>query len=155
MMISKSNGPAPTQAEISEILNTIFTAPSSEASVSASYLLCDILLNSVGFRGLVQYGILAEIKKAASDKKSGTRRESAQNLLGALFERLPPQQKISEVVLLLQDGGMISCALDALSDKGPIVREAAQYGLDELFKNLSPEAACLLNLSLKNLGNIV
>jgi elongation factor 3 len=140
MMISKSNGPAPTQAEISEILNTIFTAPSSEASVSASYLLCDILLNSVGFRGLVQYGILAEIKKAASDKKSGTRRESAQNLLGALFERLPPQQKISEVVLLLQDGGMISCALDALSDKGPIVREAAQYGLDELFKNLSPEA---------------
>lgn len=94
----------------------------------------------MGFRGLIQYGILAEIKKAAADKKNGARRESAQNLLGALFERLPPQQKISEVVLLLQDGGMLACALDALSDKGPIVREAAQYGLDELFKNLSPEA---------------
>lgn len=139
-MISKASGPAPTQAEISAILNTIFTASSSEASVSASYSLCDLLLNSVGFRGLIQYGILAEIKKAAADKKNGTRRESAQNLLGALFERLPPQQKISEVVLLLQDGGMLACALDALSDKGPIVREAAQYGLDELFKNLSPEA---------------
>jgi len=139
-MISKSAGPAPTQAEISAILKTIFTAPSSDASVSASYSLCDLLLNSVGFRGLTEYGILAEIKKAAADKKSGLRRESAQNLLGALFERLPPQQKISEVVLLLQDGGMLACALDALSDKGPVVREAAQYGLDELFKNLSSEA---------------
>ena len=140
-MISKSaDGSAPTQAEVSAILDTIFTAPSSDASISASYSLCDLLLNSVGFRGLTQYGILAEIKKAAADKKSGLRRESAQNLLGALFERLPPQQKISEVVLILHDGGMVACALDALADKGPVVREAAQYGLDELFKNLSSEA---------------
>jgi elongation factor 3 len=35
---------------------------------------------------------------------------------------------------------MVACALDALADKGPVVREAAQYGLDELFKNLSSEA---------------
>ena len=140
VMISKSGGPAPTQAEISGLLDTIFNAASSDASISASYALCDLLLNSVGFRGLNQYGILAEIKKAAADKKSGTRRESAQNLLGALFERLPAQQKISEVVLLLQDGGMVTCALDALADKGAVVREAAQYGLDELFKNLSSEA---------------
>jgi elongation factor 3 len=140
VMISKSGGPAPTQAEISGLLDTIFNAASSDASISASYALCDLLLNSVGFRGLNQYGILAEIKKAAADKKSGTRRESAQNLLGALFERLPAQQKISEVVLMLQDGGMVTCALDALADKGAVVREAAQYGLDELFKNLSSEA---------------
>lgn len=140
VMISKSGGPAPTQAEISSLLDTIFNAASSDASISASYALCDLLLNSVGFRGLNQYGILAEIKKAAADKKSGTRRESAQNLLGALFERLPAQQKISEVVLMLQDGGMVTCALDALADKGAVVREAAQYGLDELFKNLSSEA---------------
>jgi elongation factor 3 len=140
-MISKtSDGPAPTQAEVSALLDTVFNAPSSDASVSASYALCDLMLNSVGFRGLMQYGILAEIKKAAADKKSGTRRESAQNLLGALFERMPPQQPISEVVLLLQDGGMVACALDALADKGPVVRDAAQYGLDELFKNLSSEA---------------
>jgi elongation factor 3 len=140
VMISKSGGPAPTQAEISGLLDTIFNAASSDASISASYALCDLLLNSVGFRGLNQYGILAEIKKAAADKKSGTRRESAQNLLGALFERLPAQQKISEVVLMLQDGGMVTCALDAVADKGAVVREAAQYGLDELFKNLSSEA---------------
>jgi len=139
-MISKSAGPAPTQAEISDILQTIFNASSSDASISAAYVLCDVLLNSVGFRGLNSYGILAEIKKAAGDKKSGLKRESAQNLLGALFERLPPRQRISEVVLLLQDGGLVNVALDALADKGPVVREAAQYGLDELFKNLSAES---------------
>ncbi|KAF4625503.1 hypothetical protein G7Y89_g12667 [Cudoniella acicularis] len=140
-MISKtSDGPAPTQEEVSAILNSIFTAPSSDASIASAYALCDLLLNSVGFRGLTQYGILAEVKKAAADKKSGLKRESAQNLLGALFERIPPQQKISEVVLILQDGGMVACALDALADKGAVVRDAAQYGLDELFKNLSAEA---------------
>ncbi|KAK2626481.1 hypothetical protein QTJ16_003656 [Diplocarpon rosae] len=139
-MISKESGPAPTQEEVSGLLDTIFTASTSDASVSAAYALCDLLLNSVGFRGLSQYGILAAIKKAATDKKSVAKRECAQNLLGALFERLPPQQRISEVVLLVQDGGMVACALDALSDKGSAVRESAQYGLDELFKNLSPEA---------------
>jgi elongation factor 3 len=142
-MISKSSEPStvpPTQAEISSLLNTIFTAPTSAASVDASYALSEILLNSVGFRGLNNYGILAEIKKAAVDKKSGLRKEGAQNLLGALFERFPPRQPISEVIFLLQDGGMVACALDALSDKGGVVRDAAQYGLDALFANLSAEA---------------
>jgi elongation factor 3 len=139
-MIAKGDGPVPTQQEVSAILDSIFTASSSDASVASAYTLCDLLLNSVGFRGLTEYGVLAEIKKAAADKKSGLRRESAQNLLGAIFERLPPQQKISEVVLLLQDGGMVACALDALADKGAVVRDAAQYGLDELFKGLSSEA---------------
>ncbi|CAD6444753.1 8adbc065-1fad-453e-91f5-d4096a3ef983 [Sclerotinia trifoliorum] len=140
-MISKTpNGVAPTQAEISSILESIFEAKTSAASVDASYALCDLLLNSVGFRGLQEYGILAQIKKAAGDKKSGTRRESAQNLLGALFERLPPKQRISEVVFLLQDDSTVPCALDALADKGAVVRDAAQYALDALFSNLNAEA---------------
>jgi elongation factor 3 len=132
--------PPPTQAEVASLLNTVFTANTSAASIDACYGLCEVLLNSVGFRGLHQYGILAEVKKAASDKKSGLRRESAQNLLGALFERFPPRQPVSEVVFLLQDGGMLGCALDALADKGSVVREAAQYGIDALFANLSAEA---------------
>jgi len=139
-MISKAAGPAPSQAEVSDILHAVLNAPSSDASVTAAYMICDVLLNSVGFRGLNSYGILAEVKKAAADKKSGLKRESAQNLLGALFERLPPRQRISEVTLILQDGGLVGVALDALADKGPVVREAAQYGLDELFKNLSAES---------------
>jgi len=139
-MISKAAGPAPTQEEVAGLLDSIFTAATSDASVSAAYALCDLFLNSVGFRGLSQYGVLAAIKKAAADKKSVAKRECAQNLLGALFERLPPQQRISEVVLMVQDGGMVACALDALADKSSVVRESAQYGLDELFKNLSSEA---------------
>ncbi|KAI1818585.1 P-loop containing nucleoside triphosphate hydrolase protein [Poronia punctata] len=137
-----TNGTAPplSQAVISDILNTVFTATSSAASVDASYGLCEVLLNSVGFRGLEQYGILSEIKKAASDKKSGLRRESAQNLLGALFEKFPSRQPLSEVVFMLVNGGLVPCALDGLADKGSVVRDAAQYGLDALFAHLSPEA---------------
>ena len=141
IMVAKSDGAAPIQADVTAFLDAIFTAKSSKESVDAAYVLCDVLIASpVGFRSLSDYGILAEIKKGAANKKSAERRESAQNLLGALFERLPPQQKITETILLLQDDGMVTCALDALSDKVPVVREAAQYGLDELFKNLSSEA---------------
>lgn len=142
-VMSKSSAPsgvAPTQPEISILLDTIFKALSSQASVNASYALTTLLLNSVGFRGLRTYGILEEIKKAAADKKDGTRRESAMNLLGALFERFPPAQSVSEVIFLIQDGGILAPALDALADKGAVVREAAQYALDALFANLTPES---------------
>ncbi|RYP07191.1 hypothetical protein DL764_002637 [Monosporascus ibericus] len=140
-MVAKSgDAPPPPQEDVSAILNAIFTASTSAASVDASYALCDLILNTVGFRGLHLYGVLAEVKKAASDKKSGLRRESAQNLLGAILEKFPPRQPLSEVVLLVQDGGMVACALDALADKGAVVRDAAQYGLDALFGNLSAEA---------------
>ncbi|KAI1323596.1 P-loop containing nucleoside triphosphate hydrolase protein [Xylariaceae sp. FL0255] len=131
---------APPQQDISAILNTVFSASSSAASIDASYALCELLLSTVGFRGLNYYGIIPEVKKAAADKKSGLRRESSQNLLGALFEKFPPRQPLSEVVFLLQDGGLVVCALDALADKGTVVRDAAQYGLDALFGHLSAEA---------------
>lgn len=139
-MVSKDAPPPPSQETISDLINTIFSAKTSAASIDACYGLCEILLSSVGVLGLTQYGILAEIKKAAADKKSGLRRESSQNLLGAIFERFLPRQPASEVVLLLQNDGMIGCALDALSDKGSVVREAAQYGLDAILTNLAPEA---------------
>ncbi|OTA93176.1 hypothetical protein M434DRAFT_395860 [Hypoxylon sp. CO27-5] len=142
IMVAKSGDapPPPSQEDVSSILNTIFTAKTSAASIDASYGLCELLLKTVGFRGLNEYGIITEVKKAASDKKSGLRRESAQNLLGALFEKFPPRQPLSEVVFLIQDGGLVSCALDALADKGTVVRDAAQYGLDALFGHLSAEA---------------
>lgn len=141
-IVVKGDGPAPSQADVSSILDTVFNAKSSNASIDAAYALCELFINSpgVGFRGLNAYGVLAEIKKAAADKKSGLRRESAQNLLGALFEKFPPRDAPSEYVFLLQDGGIIACALDALADKGAVVRDAAQYGLDALFGHLSPEA---------------
>ena len=142
-MIVKSAKPSdvpPTHEEISSLLNTIFTATTSQASLDASYALTSLLLNSVGFRGFRTYGILEAIRKAAADKKDGAKRESAMILLGALLEKFPPAQPISEVVFLLHDGGILAPALDALADKGAVVRESAQYALDALFKNLKPEA---------------
>ncbi|KAL2269311.1 hypothetical protein VTJ83DRAFT_1495 [Remersonia thermophila] len=139
--VKATAAPPPSQAEVSALLDTAFTAKTSSASIDACYALCDLLLaSSASFTGLHTYKILAEVKKAAADKKSGLRRESAQNLIGALFERFPPRQPLSEIAFLLQDGGMLACALDALADKGAVVRDAAQYGIDALFANLSPEA---------------
>lgn len=142
IMITKSSVPSgvpPTPEEVYSILDTIFKSKTSQESVDASYALTN-LLTSVGFRGFRAYGVLDEIKKAAADKKDGSRRESAMNLLGALFERFPPAQAISEVTFLLHGGGVVPLALDALADKGAVVKESAQYALDALFKNLSPES---------------
>ena len=126
--------------EVSSLLNNVFSAKTSQESLDASYALTELILNSVGFRGLYTYGILPEIRKASTDKKNGARRESAMILLGALFERFLPKEPISEVIFMIQDGGIIANPLDLLADKGSVVRESAQYALDELFKNLSPEA---------------
>jgi len=155
-MIAKSSSTVPpTHDEVSSILITIFTAKTSQESLDAAYGLTTLLQNSVGFRGLHAYGILTECRKAAADKKDGSRRESAMNLLGALFEKLTPAQPITEVVFLLQDGGVVTPVLDALADKGAVVRDAAQYALDALFQNLSPEAqlAGLIPLLSQYLGN--
>ncbi|KAL8949763.1 MAG: hypothetical protein Q9222_004162 [Ikaeria aurantiellina] len=131
---------APTQEEVSSLMTTAFTAQTSQQSLDASYALSSLLINSVGFRGFRLYGILEQIRKAATDKKDGSRRESAMNVLGALFERLPPAQPINEICFLIQDGGIFGLALDALADKGNVVRESAQYAIDALFSSLSPEA---------------
>ncbi|KAK8074486.1 hypothetical protein PG997_009149 [Apiospora hydei] len=139
VMVAK-DGPPPSQEDVNAILDSVFSATTSNASIDASYALCELLKNSVGFRGLYNYGILDSIKKAAADKKSGLKRESAQNLLGALFEKMPPTQPLTEISFLLQDGGMLGVAFDALADKGAVVRDAAQYGLDALFAHLSAEA---------------
>jgi len=156
-MLAKSAVPSdvpPTQEEVSSLLDTIFSAKTSQASVDAAYALCNLLLNSIGVRGLSVYGILDAIKKGATDKKVGAKRESAMNLLGALFERFPPAQPISEVVFMIQDGAVIALALDALADKGTQVRESAQYALEALFTNLSPESmvAALLPALQRYLG---
>lgn len=134
------SGVPPTQEEISSLINTAFSAQTSQQSLDAAYALANVLINSVGFRGLRGYGVLEDIRKAATDKKDGSRRESAMNILGALFERLPPAQPITEVNFLIQDGGVLNLALDALADKGSVVRESAQYAVDALFSCLSPEA---------------
>jgi elongation factor 3 len=141
IMVDKAgSAPAPSHEDVAAILDSVFTAKTSHASVQAAYALSELLQNSVGFRGLKGYGILDEIKKAAGNKKDPIRREGALNALGALFERFPRAQKLGEVIFLAQDEGLIALALDALSDKAAPVRESSKYALDALFSNLSAEA---------------
>ncbi|KIX06745.1 uncharacterized protein Z518_04721 [Rhinocladiella mackenziei CBS 650.93] len=139
---SKSNfsGIPPAPDEVNSILRTILDTESAQTSLDASYSLTNLLIRSVGIRALLGYNLILEIKKAAGDKKNGSKRESAMFILGAMFERFPREQPLSEVVFLVQDGGLFSMVLDGLADKGPSVRESAQYAVDELFKNLEPEA---------------
>jgi elongation factor 3 len=148
-----SSSPPPTQDEISDILTTIFTADKSQQSLDAAYALTTVLINSVGFRGLKGYGVLDAVKKRATDKKNVGAREGAQFALGALFERFPAQQPLSEVVFMLQEG-LVPVALDGLADKISSVRDSAQYAIDALFDNLSPEAMVigLLPALVKYLG---
>ena len=145
---------APSHEQVASLLNTTFTAETSQGALDAAYALTQLLITSVGFRGLSAFGVLAEIKKAAADKKSGAKRESAMILLGALVERFPPAQPLSEVVFLLQEPGCMTWALDALADKGAVVRESAEYALDALYKNLRPESKVvgLLPMLLQYLG---
>ncbi|KAM0816235.1 putative ABC transporter domain-containing protein [Seiridium cardinale] len=138
IMITKS-GLTPPPPFV-ELLESIFNAKTSDESIQRAYALCDELLSTVGYQGLTDYGVLARVRAGAANKKSGLERESAQNLLGALFERIAAKQRLSEVAFLRRQDGMIAPALDALSDKGAVVRDAAQYGIDALFRSLSAEA---------------
>ncbi|KAG9785224.1 ABC transporter domain-containing protein, partial [Aureobasidium melanogenum] len=139
---SKSNysGIPPTSEEVGGILKTILETNTAQTALDASYALTNLLIQSVGIRGLLAYNLIPEIKKAAVDKKNGSKRESAMFILGAMFERFPREQPLSEVPFLLLDGGLFHLVLDGLADKGSSVRESAQYAVDELFKNLEPEA---------------
>ncbi|TKA27612.1 hypothetical protein B0A50_04444 [Salinomyces thailandicus] len=138
VMVSSKNA-APSPDDVASLTKQIYGSKTSQESLDASYALTDALLNSVGFRGLNGYGILAEIQKAATDKKTAGKREGAMFALGAIFERFPPKQKLSEVVFLLQNTGLVPCALDALADKQSAVKEGARYALDTLFAHLSSE----------------
>lgn len=132
--------PAPSVEDVQAFLSSIVTAKTSHASVDAAYALTEVLLNSVGFRGLASYGVLDSLKKSAANKKDPVQREGGMNGIGALFERFPRAQKLSEVIFLVQDETLIALTLDSLSDKAAPVRESAKYALDQLFDNLSAEA---------------
>ncbi|EGP87047.1 mRNA export factor [Zymoseptoria tritici IPO323] len=138
MVSSKSAAPSPD--DIAALNKTIYTSKTSQESLDASYALTDVLLNSVGARGLAAYGVLEEVLKAAGDKKTAPRREGAMFALGAIFERFPPKARLSEVVFLLQEQALLPCALDALADRGSAVKEGARYAIDALYGHLSSEA---------------
>lgn len=151
-------GVAPPVDQIHGILETIVNTDNAQTSLDNSYALTNLLMQTVGIQGLLAYDLIPQIKKAATDKKNGSKRESAMFVLGAMFERFPREQPLSEVVFLAYNGGVLNLVLDCLADKGPSVRESAQYAIDELFKNLSSEAKvigllpCLISYLSKPTG---
>ncbi|KAL1304609.1 hypothetical protein AAFC00_003576 [Neodothiora populina] len=148
VVTSKSAPPA--AEDVAAITSSIYSSKTSQAALDAAYTLTDVLLNSVGFRGLDQYDVLKEVKAAAANKKDPARREGAMFALGALFERLPPKERVSEIIFLTQESQLVVAALDAMSDKGSSVREGAKYALDTLFDQLGPEAKVLGLLPILN-----
>lgn len=134
------SGVAPSNDEIQSVFSSIVDTDNAQVSLDNSYALTNLLLQTVGIKAVITSDLLPLVKKAATDKKNGAKRESAMFILGAMFERFPREQPLSEVVFLVQNGGVLNLVLDCLADKGPTVRESAQYAVDELFKNLSPEA---------------
>ena len=80
VVVSKDAPPPPSAQDITALTAKAFNASTSNASVEACYGLCEVLLSSVGSKGLEIYGVIDEIQKAAQDKKSGLRREGAQNV---------------------------------------------------------------------------
>ncbi|KAH6618744.1 P-loop containing nucleoside triphosphate hydrolase protein [Boeremia exigua] len=155
IVVDKSGAaPAPSQEDVQAFLTSIVTAKTSHASVDAAYALTEVLQNSVGFRGLQAYGVLDSLKKSATNKKDPVQREGAMNGIGALFERFPRSQKLTEAIFLVQDETLFPLTVDSLSDKAAPVRESAKYALDSLFDNLSAEAKVfgLLPAVMKYLG---
>ena len=146
--VGNNSNPGDQHDEVSSKLQVIFTADKAQVSLDAAYALSEALIQIYGFRGLKGTGALDEVKKAAADKKNGARREGAMFALGALFERYPPKEPLSEVVFLVQDEKLFASVLDALADKGSTVRESAQYALDALFNNLRSEVLATILLPI-------
>jgi elongation factor 3 len=136
--------PAADLDKVNQLLTTTVTTDNAQVSVNTAYDLTELLLNSVGPRGLVSYNLLEFIRKAAGDKKSPAKRQGAMFIIGALFECFPPQQPLSEMVFLVQHAQWLYMPLNALADRTgereEYVRNAAQYPLDKLLEQLKAES---------------
>ncbi|KXT02882.1 hypothetical protein AC578_1830 [Pseudocercospora eumusae] len=146
MVASKSAAPSPD--DVAQITNTIYSSKTSQESLDAAYALTDLLLNSVGFRGLTAYNVFPDIVKASANKKDAAKREGAMFALGAIFERFPPKSRLSEVIFVVKETALVGCALDSLADRQPSIKEGARYALDALYGHLGAEAKVFALLPL-------
>ncbi|KAG0126874.1 P-loop containing nucleoside triphosphate hydrolase protein [Tuber indicum] len=126
-----------TDTAISDYLSAVFSADSSQGSLDAALALCSAILSDPATAHHSFPTLFPPLAKAASDKKSGTRRESAMIVYGALYESFIPKSPITEVLLLKET---LPIVLDGLADKGAVVREASQYAIDAMLALLKEEA---------------
>jgi hypothetical protein len=139
---------------VSQLLTTIVATENAQVSVNSAYDLTDLLLNSVGPGSLVPNSVLDFTRRAAADKKNAGKRQGAMFITGALFERFPPKQPLSEMEFLVRHPEWLYMTLDGLADKTMEVRDAAQYALNELLRlKAEPLAVGLLPALIGYLSN--
>ena len=125
-----------TDTAVSDYLTAVFSADSSQGSLDAALTLCNAILSDPATAHCSFHTLFPPLAKAAADKKSGTRRESAMIVYGALYESFIPKSPITEVLLLKET---LPIVLDGLADKGAVVREASQYAIDAMLGLLREE----------------
>lgn len=111
------------------LMDAVLGASTSQESLEASVVLCNAITAEPSSAHHVLANLLPSVASAAADKKSGSNRESAMIIYGTLYERLPPKAPATEVLLVEETLGIV---FDALSDKGAVVRESAQYAIDAI-----------------------
>lgn len=110
------------------ILTALFAAQTSQECLDQAKKLAN-LLKTDGLQNL-SATICPALEKAAKDKKNGIARESAIIAYGEIFVQFPPS-----IPYLLKDLPII---LDASSDKGQVVREAADLAVQNLLRASEP-----------------
>lgn len=111
-----------------QILTALFAAQTSQECLDQAKNLAN-LLKTDGLQNL-STTISPALEKAAKDKKSGIARESAIIGFGEIFVQFPPS-----IPYLLKELPII---LDASSDKGQVVREAADLAINNLLRASEP-----------------
>lgn len=147
-----SNGTA-NGASAESLLSGLFKAPSAaECHVAADALAAYI--NAHGLRSLQSEGIMDSLLKACRNKKSGFEREAAAIGLSSIFTKVggknSPYPLGAEPWFL----PALPTLLDLYSDKGDVVREAAEGAVSALMalppSETVPEVLALLYDVLEN-----
>ena len=114
------------------LLNSIFAAKSSQASLEAAIALSTHIssLPPSSLPDVLQKSVLPPLLKHSQDKKSAVNRESALIALGSLIETLP---KSSAISYLLLAPTLPQVIFDALADKNGPAKEAAEYAIQALY----------------------
>ncbi|PWN50647.1 putative mrna export factor elf1 [Violaceomyces palustris] len=122
------------------ILEALYKAPSAEECHLAAEQLANYI-NTVGLRSIQSEGIVDSLLKAAKNKKSGYEREAAAVGLGAIFTKVAgknaPQPLGADAWLI----DTLPTILELYTDKGEVVRSAAESAASSLLGIVPSEAA--------------
>lgn len=121
------------------LLEALYKAPSAEECSVAAEKLCEHV-NTQGLRVLESQKILASLTAACKNKKSGYEREAGAVGLAAIFTKVGGKNAPSPLGAEPWLVPVLPVLLDLYSDKGDVVREAAEHAVKALMALPPPEA---------------